>query len=312
MDPMYLHDPGLRRIQRRQRVWAALHHGRGRLGRAINATLALLIVFSAAIILLEWIEGFDAYLDVVHAVEAAIVGVFTVEYALRIYSAPRRLRYVFSFWGVVDLLSIAPFYAGVFGTEYVRLLRLVRFLKLGEIEPSGKSDQGRSLEKGIGLLQDERIEHVAVKHPLVLLLGCLPCVVAVAAAFVSFLLTEWNPVGIAIGAALLAFSLVLFWRAWLDYSYDVIYVTNKRLVFQNQHLLGRSMNQVGYHSITNVKPQYAGVLSYLFRYGTLIVDTAAEHPGQIGMTMVRQHEKAAHAIMHQLGAHGQVGSMELS
>lgn len=305
-------DPSLRRIQRRQRVWAVMHYGRGRIGRMFNAGVSFLIVISVALIPLEWIDGFEPYLAAVHVLEGCIVGAFTIEYLMRIYSAPRRWKYIFSFWGIVDLLSIAPFYAGVFGTEYVRGLRLIRFFKLGEVEPSAQSDGGRSLERGIGLLPEERIEHVATKHPLVLLMGCLPCVVAITAAFASFIATEGNPVGIAIGVALLLFSFVLFWRTWLDYSYDVIYITNMRLVFQNQHLLGRSVNQVGYGSITNVKPQYAGLFSYLFRYGTLIVDTAAEHPGQIGMTMVRRHEKAAHAIMRQMGAHGHVGSITLN
>lgn len=309
---MHTWDPSLRRIQRRQRLWAVLHHGRGRPGRMFNALLSLLIVVSVSIIPLEWIEGFDGILSTIHVIEGVIVGTFTLEYLLRVYSAPRRWKYVFSFWGIVDLLSIVPFYAGVFGTEYVRVLRLVRFLKLGEVEASAHSDEGRSLERGIGLLPDETIEHVAVKHPIVLFMGCLPCVVSITAAFSAFLATDGNPVGIALGVALLLFALAFFWRTWLDYSYDVIYVTNVRLIFQNQHLLGRSTNQVGYASITNVKPQYAGVFGYVFRYGTLIVDTAAEHPGQIGMTMVRQHEKAAHAIMRQLGAHGRIGSLELS
>ncbi len=309
---MHTWDPSLRGIQRRQRVWAVLHHGRGRLGRMFNATLSLLIVVSVALIPLEWIDEFQSYIDVVHILEGCIVGVFTIEYLLRIYSAPRRFRYIFSFWGIIDLLSIVPFYAGVFGTEYVRVLRLIRFFKLGEVEPSGLSDEGRSLERGIGLLEGEQIAFVASKHPLVLLIGCLPCVIAITAAFSAFIATEGNPIGIAIGVALLLFAFVLFWRTWLDYSYDVIYVTNMRLIFQNQHLLGRSVNQVGYGSITNVKPQYAGLFSYVFRYGTLIVDTAAEHPGQIGMTMVRKHERAAHAIMRQMGAHGHVGSIELS
>lgn len=309
---MHTWDTSLRGIQRRQRVWAVLHYGRGHAGRFFNATLSLLIVVSVALIPLEWVDDFERFLGAIHVIEACIVGVFTIEYLLRIYSAPRRFRYIFSFWGIIDLLSIVPFYAGVFGTEYVRILRLVRFFKLGEVEPSAQSDEGRSLERGIGLLPEEQIAFVATKHPLVLLLGCIPCVVAVTAAFSAFITTEGNPIGIAIGVTLLLFAFVLFWRTWLDYSYDVIYVTNMRLIFQNQHLLGRSVNQVGYGSITNVKPQYAGLFSYLFRYGTLIVDTAAEHPGQIGMTMVRKHERAAHAIMKQMGAHGHVGSIELS
>lgn len=304
-------DPGLRRIQRRQRLWAVLQLGRGKAGRIFNAGISLLIVVSVAIIPLEWIDGFDRYLYAIHVLEAAIVGAFTTEYAMRVYAAPRRLRYVFSFYGLVDLLSIAPFYAGVFGSQYVRLLRLVRFFKLGEVEPSAQSDEGLSLKHGLGLLDDERISHVATKHPLVLLVGCLPCIVAITAAFAAIIGSDLHPVGIAIGVALIAFALVLFWRTWLDYSYDVIYVTNMRLIFQNQHLLGRNVNQVGYGAITNVKPQYAGVLSYLFGYGTIIIDTAADRPGEIGMHMVRHHEKTAHAIMREMGAHGHVGALEL-
>ncbi len=292
-------------------MWAVLHLGRGRVGRMFNAGMSLLIVVSVAIIPLDWIDGFDKYLSVIHAIEASIVGVFTTDYLLRLYAAPRRWKYVFSFWGIVDLLSIAPFYAGVFGTEYVRLFRLVRFFKLGEVEPSAQSDEGLSLRHGLGLLEDERISHVATKHPLVLLVGCLPCIVAITAAFTAIIGSDLNPFGIAIGVALIVFALALFWRTWLDYSYDVIYVTNMRLIFQNQHLLGRSVNQVGYGAITNVKPQYAGVFSYLFGYGTIIIDTAADRPGEIGMHMVRQHEKTAHAIMREMGAHGHVGALEI-
>lgn len=298
-------DPGLRRIQRRQRVWAVIHHGRGRLGRTFNIALSFLIVLSASLIPLEWFDALTRYRDIVHIVEAVIVSLFTLEYLVRIYAAPRRLKYVLSLPGFIDLLSIAPFYAGVFGVEFIRVLRLVRFLKLIGVEASAHSDQGRSLRRGIGMLPDERVEHVVTKHPLVLLLGCLPPVIAMTSAFGMLLLLEQNVIALSISLTLVLFALVFFWRAWLDYSYDVIYVTNRRLIFQNQHLLGRSINQVGYASITNVKPQYAGIFSYLFRFGTLIIDTAAEHPGQIGMHMVRHHEKAAHAIMGQCAAHGQ-------
>lgn len=308
---MHTWDPSLRGIQRRQRLHAVIHHGRGRAGRLFNASLTLLIIVSVAIIPLEWIDGFEAWLAAIHVVEACIVGVFTIEYFLRIYAAPRRWKYIFSFWGIVDLLSIAPFYAGVFGTELIRVVRLVRFFKLGEVEPSAQSDRGRSLERGIGLLPNERIEYVATKHPLLLWIGSAPCIVSITAAFSTFIATDGHPVGIAVGTMLLLFAFLLFWRTWLDYSYDVIYITNLRLVFQNRHLLGRSVNQVGYASITNVKPQYAGVFSYIFRYGTLVIDTAADHPGQIGMTMVRRHEKAAHEIMRMMGAQGRIGSLSI-
>jgi voltage-gated potassium channel len=81
-----------------------------------------------------------AYGPALRALEWGFTVIFTVEYALRVWSAPRRLGYVFSFFGVVDLLSILPTYVSVFvpggqallTVRALRLLRVFRVLKLGE------------------------------------------------------------------------------------------------------------------------------------------------------------------------------------
>lgn len=69
-----------------------------------------------------------------YVLEVIIVLVFTIEYVLRIYIANNRLRFIFSFYGLVDLIAILPFYvASGFDLRSVRifrLLRLVRILKL--------------------------------------------------------------------------------------------------------------------------------------------------------------------------------------
>ncbi len=94
-----------------------------------------LIILSAIAIAMEtepslppqvhrWLYGFEVVLLVV----------FALEYMLRIYASPNRARYIFSFWGVIDLLSFLP--AVVLLTpewqvvRAFRLLRLVRLLKL--------------------------------------------------------------------------------------------------------------------------------------------------------------------------------------
>nr|VFK27594.1 MAG: voltage-gated potassium channel [Candidatus Kentron sp. MB] len=61
--------------------------------------------------------------------------IFTVEYLLRILVAENRPRFIFSFFGIVDLLAILPFYLAGFGLDLVairilRLIQLVRILKL--------------------------------------------------------------------------------------------------------------------------------------------------------------------------------------
>ena len=80
--------------------------------------------------------------------ETFSVGVFTAEYLCRLWTAPSkehenrtfivackyRLKYVFSFSGIIDLLSILPFYLRSFfpylDLRILRTLRLLRILKL--------------------------------------------------------------------------------------------------------------------------------------------------------------------------------------
>jgi len=274
-----------------------LHEGKGRPGKVLNFSLIVLVLLSVAILPLEFLPNFPKFDGVLYTVEAIVIGVFTVEYLLRIYAAPNRLKYIFSFFGIVDLISIMPFYAGLFGTEYVRALRLVRFIKIAEIESSAQNDEEEQMHKGVGLVEGERVEYVVTKSPIVLFLGAIPPVIAIGFGLATLLAFEGDPLSIAVAVVLFLFGLIFVWKMWLDFGYDVIYVTNYRLIFHNQHLLGRSINQVSYPAITNVKPFYPSVFSYLLRYGSLVVDTAAEHPGQIGLHTVRKHEHAAHIIM---------------
>jgi voltage-gated potassium channel len=63
--------------------------------------------------------------------EATIVGIFTIEYIFRIVTAERPLKFIFSFYGLIDLLAILPFYlATSLDLRSLRLLRLLRILTL--------------------------------------------------------------------------------------------------------------------------------------------------------------------------------------
>ena len=71
-----------------------------------------------------WLRGFEIF----------SVIVFSIEYFLRIYVATPRSRYIFSFFGIVDIVAILPFYIGT-GVDLrsirtFRLLRLFRIFKL--------------------------------------------------------------------------------------------------------------------------------------------------------------------------------------
>jgi voltage-gated potassium channel len=72
----------------------------------------------------RWIDAFDVF----------SVAVFTVEYMIRLLASRPRRGYAWSFFGIIDLISILPFYIGL-GVDLrnlraLRMLRLFRILKL--------------------------------------------------------------------------------------------------------------------------------------------------------------------------------------
>lgn len=108
---------------------AVLEGDHPRLGRTVPFVLQGLIIFSLISIALESLEDLASWAaQLLRAIEVVTVILFTVEYALRILVAGKPLRYVFSFFGIVDLLAILPFYLSL-GANY-RALRAVRLVRL--------------------------------------------------------------------------------------------------------------------------------------------------------------------------------------
>ena len=65
------------------------------------------------------------------ALEYVFVAIFTFEYVMRVITAENPLKFIFSFYGIIDLLAVAPFYlGGLVGLETVRLLRLFRLIRV--------------------------------------------------------------------------------------------------------------------------------------------------------------------------------------
>jgi voltage-gated potassium channel len=60
--------------------------------------------------------------------EIVTIGIFTIEYLTRLILSKRKLSYIFSFFGIIDLIAFLPFYIGL-GID-LRSLRAVRFVRL--------------------------------------------------------------------------------------------------------------------------------------------------------------------------------------
>ncbi len=94
----------------------------------------ILILASCFSMLLENYEPYRVgYADFISSLELVAVAFLTVDYLGSLFFAEDRLRYTFSFWGVVDLLSVLPFYLLLLNPSsavMVKSLRALRFLRL--------------------------------------------------------------------------------------------------------------------------------------------------------------------------------------
>ena len=101
-------------------------------GRIFDRVVVSLILLSILIVSLETLPNLPALWQLKFAyVETTLTVLFTLEYALRVFVAPKRTQYIFRFYGLVDLLAVVPFYfsAGVdlLALRAFRLLKLVRY-----------------------------------------------------------------------------------------------------------------------------------------------------------------------------------------
>ncbi|MEJ8818894.1 ion transporter [Lacibacter sp. H407] len=139
----------------RKKVHILLHPelGETKWDKIINAFIIFLIISNVLVVILEtvpWIH--DRYLTFFYYFDLISVIIFTIEYVLRVWSCdhdPRyshtffgRLKYMFSYEGLIDLLAILPFYVHVvvgLDLRVLRMLRLLRFLRLFRLTAYMKS-----------------------------------------------------------------------------------------------------------------------------------------------------------------------------
>jgi voltage-gated potassium channel len=131
----------------RQKLHEIVFEADTRAGRAFDVIVIGLILLSLLAVILESVRSFrEDYGTILWSAEWIFTILFSIEYVLRIVSVRRPLRYILSFYGLVDLMAILPGYLSLFipGTQYLlsirilRLLRIFRILKLSEYISEGK------------------------------------------------------------------------------------------------------------------------------------------------------------------------------
>ncbi len=105
-------------------------------GKWFDIILLLSILASVVVVMLESVNSIsNLYGAELRLIEWIFTILFTIEYFARIIATGKPLKYIFSFYGIIDLVSIIPTYMGLFisGTHTLSIIRSIRLLRVFRI-----------------------------------------------------------------------------------------------------------------------------------------------------------------------------------
>ena len=118
----------------KKKVFRIIYFAETPLGKLFDVVLLAMIVLSALIVVMDSVENIRFHKTFL-AIEWLMNIIFTAEYVVRIMVVKNKKDYIFSMMGVIDFLSILPFYIGIFTPEakYLMIIRLFRLLRVFRI-----------------------------------------------------------------------------------------------------------------------------------------------------------------------------------
>ncbi|NOY50203.1 MAG: ion transporter [Chlorobi bacterium] len=117
----------------RQKIHEIIFEADTPAGKSFDIILLIAIILSVFIVLLDSVAELDSKYGILfNSIEWVLTILFTAEYFLRIYTVNKAGKYIFSFYGIIDLLAILPTYLGLFivGSHYLMIIRILRLLRV--------------------------------------------------------------------------------------------------------------------------------------------------------------------------------------
>jgi voltage-gated potassium channel len=120
-----------------------------------NDFFAFTTIVSLTVLVLETVPSLHPYYPLLHGIEWATVLLFTFEYLGRLLTANNKPGYAFSFFGLLDLLSILPSFLGLANLTFLktaRTLRILRFLRILRLAKLARAEtmHGNHKEESMG------------------------------------------------------------------------------------------------------------------------------------------------------------------
>ena len=107
----------------------ALERPRNRYFLITNYTLGAITAISVLAVILETVPSLSTYNSIFLTIEYTAVLIFLIEYIIRIYGSKSRVKYIFSFFGIIDFLAIIPTLLGFANLTFLKAARTARVLR---------------------------------------------------------------------------------------------------------------------------------------------------------------------------------------
>lgn len=120
----------------RFKLFKIIYHSDTKLGKWFDILLIVFIIFSVIAVIMDSVsEVHIKYGELLLILEWFFTIVFTIELFLRLICIQRPVRYIFSFFGIVDILSILPTYLSLItvGVQQLLVIRILRILRIFRI-----------------------------------------------------------------------------------------------------------------------------------------------------------------------------------
>lgn len=117
----------------RDRWYEIIFHSNTPAGRLFDVILLIMIVISVGVVMLDSVPAFrNEYRTPFTNLEWFFTILFTIEYVTRIIVSRKPRIYIFSFYGVIDLISLLPTYFSLIisGSQYLLVIRILRMLRV--------------------------------------------------------------------------------------------------------------------------------------------------------------------------------------
>ncbi len=117
----------------RNRLYEIIFEADTKAGKAFDIALLIAVVLSVLVVVFDSVASYNLkYGNLFYWIEWFLTLLFTVEFFARIYVVNKPFKYIFSFYGIVDFLSILPTYLSLFltGSHYLAVIRVFRILRI--------------------------------------------------------------------------------------------------------------------------------------------------------------------------------------